>query len=364
MNLLDKRELNTYSNQLIENINLISFNNWKPSIMGTASLKSLLYNADVDLYSVIKYKSKNEALENIKKYFQKIIKRIALNKNVFFVDFKLGYNNNLYQNLNNLESIKKFYDDKKEYLTNEEYNKIKNIDNLDDLKEYTRKLYTLRWKPKEIIDGFKIINGDKKTIEESIEDKGVIKIDVLAYIDSEFVEMTNLFEFYIGNKPLNINENSNVLKQIKDDIKYYYDEKMFMKMLKRIFSLSKINKDKNTIKKLVEIFNSNLGLIYEVSSNLNNIITLTEKLNKSKLETLRNKIINYIQLLKDRLGNVYQFEFPNIIFEAFDKVSNFQDFDKMALYIDKIIKSLNHILNNEVLKEITRKKINYKKYLK
>jgi len=396
--LLEKRPEESFSNKVLDNIQLISFNNFKPSIMGTASLKSQLYSVDLDLYSVIKYKSIKEAKELIEKNFKEIVRRIARNPDIFFMDFKLGYNNELYQTLKTKEEIKEFYNNKKNLLTAEEINKINSIKNLDDLKEYTRKLYTLRWSPREILQGYKIINKqqpktkeeikefykkekipineeelkniqnvkseEKKTISESLDDKSVIKLDILAYIDGEFIEMTNLFEFLVGNKPLNFEEDSNVIKSIKEDIIYYYDEKNYIKMLKRIFTIAKLREHKNIIKKLVDIFNSGLGRTYQVSSNLENIINLIEKLNNTNLEKIRDKIITYIQELKSRLGNVYEFEIPLNFYKEFDKISKIKDFQKMSRSIEDLREKIKMKLNKETLKRIKKDKINFRKYLK
>jgi hypothetical protein len=362
--LLEKRPIESYSNQLLDNIQLISFNNFKPSIMGTASLKSQLYSADLDLYSIIKYKNLKEAKENIEENFKKIVKRIAQNSDVFFMDFKLGYNNELYQKLNNINEIREFYENKKNLLTAEEKNKINLIKNLDDLKEYTRKLYTLRWTPREILQGYKMVNKEKKTISESLDDKSVIKLDILAWIDGEFVEMTNLFEFMVGNKPLNFEEDSNIVKSIKEDIIYYYDERNYIKMLKRIFTVAKIRGDKNIINKLVNIFNSGLGRLYQVSSNLENIINLIEKLNNTNLEKIREKIINYLQELKSRMGNIYEFEIPLKFYDEIDKISKIKDFQKMSLKIEDLREKIKMKLNKETLKRIKKDKINFRKYLK
>jgi len=363
--LLERRPEESFSNKILDNIQLISFNNFKPSIMGTASLKSQLYSADLDLYSIIKYKSMDEAKEKIEDNFKKIVKRIAQNPDVFFMDFKLGYNDELYQTLKTKEEIKEFYNNKKNLLTAEQVEKINSIKNLDDLKEYTRKLYTLRWTPREILQGFKVINKDqKKTISESLDDKAVIKLDILAYIDGEFIEMTNLFEFMVGRKPLNFELDSDIIKSIKEDVVYYYEEKNYIKMLKRIFTIAKVRGDKNMIKKLVEIFNSGLGRTYQVSSNLENIISLIEKLNNTNLEKIREKIITYLQELKSRLGNVYEFEIPDNIYKEFDKISKIKSFQKMGKEIEDLREKIKMKLNKETLKRVKQDKINFRKYLK
>lgn len=365
MNLLEKKPEESIPENIQDNIELISFNNFKPSIVGSSSLKSQLYSVDIDLYSIIKYKSLNNAKESIENNFKKIVKRIALNKDVYFMDFKLGYNNILYQNFKTKDEIKKFYITKKEYLTDKQFEIIQKLDDLDELKEYTRKLYTLRWTPKEIIQGYKIINkNEKKTISESLDDKSVIKIDIIAWLDGEFIEMTNLFEFFIKNKPLNIEEDSNIIKSIKEDIIFYYEDKNYIKMLKRIFAISKIKKDTKNINKLVEIFNSNVGLLYQIYSNLGSIKELIDRLNETNLNKIRERIINFIQLLKGRLGNIYEFEIPLNYYSTLDKISKIKNFNTMKEKIDKLMYNIKLKLNKQTMKLIKNYKINFRKYLK
>jgi len=362
-NLIETRPIETYNNKLVEKIKLISFNNFKISIIGTASLKSQLYNADYDLLQEIEYINLKKAEEEIIKNFRLIIRRIAQNPNVYFIKFKLGYNEELYQKLNTVKEIKDFYKNKKEFLTKEEIEKINSISELDELKEYTTSLYRLRWKPKEIMEGYKIVNGKKKTIEDALSDGSVIKLDILAFLDGEFVDLNNVFEIYAGGKPLSIKD-SNILTGLYEDIKYYYDEKNYVKMLKRIFSISKLNKDKKTIEKITEILNGNIGLSYQVYSNLDNLISLIESLTESKLKNLRDKINSHLQILKNRLGNIYEFNIPLSIFKEFDKIGNIKNFNSMKLRTEKLQNKLKEITNKEAIKVIKKFKLNYKKYLK
>jgi len=362
-NLLEKRDRITYKNKINDTIKLISFNNFKVSILGSASLKSQLYSADYDLTQEIKYKNFETAKKEIIKHFRQIIKRIARNKNVFFIKFKLGFNDELYQEYNTINEIKDFFKKKKKYITKEEYKELMKINDLDELREYTRKLATLRWKPREIMEGYKIVNGKKKTIEDALDDGAVIKLDILAYIDGEFVDLNNLFELYVGNRQLSIKD-SKILSNINKDIIHYYEDKNYIKMLKRIFSIAKIKKDKKIIEKITEILNSGVGRGYEVMSNIDNIYELINALNENKLNDLRPKIEGYIQILKDKLGNIYEFDIPLSFFKEFDKISNLKNFNLMLSRLLNLQKKLKELINKEALRMIKNNKINYKKYLK
>ena len=363
--LLEKKPNNNYKFNIIKNIELISFNNLTPSILGSSSLKSSLYNSDYDLFSRIKYNSFSEAKEKIPYYFKKIVERLNSNPKIFFMDFKAGFDPKLYQTLNNIKNIKLFYKKNKRYLTEEQNKEINKINNLDELKEYTRSIYTLRWSIDNLKKGYKILSKNRKIsfIEAITGYKSVIKIDILSFIDSELVEMSNLFEFYIGNESLNISKDSNILIGIKEDIKNYWEDNKKIKALKRLFSIAKITKQYKLVKQLIKIFNSNLGLLYKTNNDLKNIIDLIENGNKEKLIKNKYNINNFIQILKQRLSNIYEFEFSNSYFKDLDKITKIKTLKGKIKSLEKIVNEFTKILNKETYNYLKQNKININKYL-
>lgn len=369
MKLLEKKNEESLKNKTKKTIALISFNNQKPSLYGSISFKSILYASDYDLFTIVNYdnKSLSEVKNQIRNHFLKILKRINRNDNVFFTDFKCGLNNELYQNLKHLNEIKAFYKSKKSLLTKEQYDFIKRCDDVDELMEYTRKLYILRWTQEEIRKGYKMVNKKKKTFDDAIEDNTLIKIDVIAQIDNEFIEFSNLFEFY--NKDRVINE-KNILvsglkriKELREDVKFYYDNKNYIKMLKRLFSIVRIEKKKSLIEKLIKIFNSNEGLLYQVKTGLETLVLLIEKCKKSKIKQQMNQIKSFIQILKDRTGYIYEFSLPADIYKRFDELTEINDLNKLKDGLEKLSKIILKIVNKQTLKTMRKEKINVKPYL-
>lgn len=360
--ILSRRPDNSYKIKIIKNISLISFNNFKPSILGSASLKSSLYPSDFDLFSEVKYKNIEEAKTNITKQFRDIVKRLKGKKNIFFMDFKAGYDPELVQDFNSISEIKKFYLNKGRFLTLKEQKQIQNLNNLDDLKEYTRQLYTLRWTEKELLSGKKKLRGGREiTLKDCILDKSTIKIDILSFIDNELVEFSNLFEFYAGTKPLNIERDSRVVSNLKKDIKVFWEDNKKMKALKRIFSVAVLKKRKGLVKKLSELFNSNLGILYQTINNFENIVQLlTDKKVQLATGDNINKLNSFIQILKDRLGNISQFKFPEKYFQQIDKITKLKNKKQK---IQKLIKELKEILNKAVVEYLKKNKIKISNFI-
>ena len=98
------------------------------------------------------------------------------------------------------------------------------------------------------------------------------------------MELSIIYEFY--DKKLDKNE---YIKSIEDDIKELIKEGNYYKVLKRLFNLYRIEGD---IKKLIflsDIFNSDLGEIYQKISNLEAIEKILE-FYKDKLDLKRVKV--------------------------------------------------------------------------
>ena len=189
-------------------LSLMSIND-KIELIGSSSNKNLKYKTDYDAQEIISDMDRNEIYEKFVEMFN-VVKKM---KHVFITDFKNGV-----------------YDNS----------------------------YPIRWKHKDVLNGY-IENDDRiyYFVEQLDLRFNVIKIDILAFDNSEneFIE----FSCNYYTKKMEIN----VYKSLMIDAKKYYLEKKFMKMLKRIYSISLIKGNKN-VKTLEKIFNSEIGLLYQL----------------------------------------------------------------------------------------------------
>lgn len=104
-------------------------------------------------------------------------------------------------------------------------------------------------------------------IQDNLNKLDYIKIDMILYIDYKFVEVSVIYQF--SQKIKNFEES------LKEDIKKYLSENNYFKILKRYFSLYLIrqtNADK--LETLIEFFNSKVGYLYSIFSNLDCISEL------------------------------------------------------------------------------------------
>ena len=84
-----------------------------------------------------------------------------------------------------------------------------------------------------------------------------------------------IYYFSTNGKPLN-EEPKDPIKAIKDDIKLLQKQGETFKVLKRQFSLAKINNNTKELKRLSDIFNSDRGKLYKLLSDVRTLGDLLE----------------------------------------------------------------------------------------
>ena len=131
------------------------------------------------------------------------------------------------------------------------------------------KLYFIEFKI-EYIDGTKIklnnVNDIKLNMFKNIS---FIKIDYIVFLDFVFKEVSIMYIFKENDM-----DNDDIIKKLTDDYSELINNGEKFKAMKRVFSVYKIQKDHPNMKKLTSLFNSNLGKIYEINSNLKTILLL------------------------------------------------------------------------------------------
>ena len=144
------------------------------------------------------------------------------------------------------------------------YNEFKRI-----LSFSNDKLYFIEFKI-EYIDGTKIklnnVNDIKLNMFKNIS---FIKIDYIVFLDFIFKEVSIMYIFKENDM-----DTDDIIKKLTDDYSELIDNGENFKAMKRAFSIYKIQKDHPNMKKLTHLFNSTLGKLYEINSNLKTILLL------------------------------------------------------------------------------------------
>jgi hypothetical protein len=316
-----ERQKKYYDNELEDFFNLISYDRNNFRILGSYDNRAIFYPADIDIIEKI-----NNSLSSFIKALQNKIKKISTLDNVYIMDIKMGSvkewevidetayveNGKIYgYNANkSKEKLKDLLNNN--IITKEEYNnwykQLINKPNEEQLQLIKKEIRPnlLRWFPKDIIKGFINYRGYKITIKDALNTGGLNKFDfVLIKQDKMFVDINIVYD--IRNKNIK-NEKAplfNPKKELLNEIKTLKAKGSYFKALKRLFSYSKITNNTKQIVKLYKILNSDLGILHQISSNIELLLLLitTKGYNNKKLKINDMKI--FIDGFIDRLNKIF-----------------------------------------------------------
>jgi len=348
-------------------------------IAGSNSLKNILYPNDVDLFQRVKLheSSKIQAITKIKHELVKIVQNLMNVSDLYIGDIKCGSIEkwNVCGNATIMNGMVTGYDmaeckarlknllDKKVIVKTEfsAFNKLlvknpslKQLFKMQDM----MKLSTIRWTPENIINGYTILrDGTKYKLEDAIT-TGRTKLDVVVFIERRYTEFSIIFDFM--NETTHITPaNTSVGNSLKTDIMYNYVSKNYFKMAKRIFSFSIEAGNTKRVTQLLELFNSELGLLYNVISDVKTLLFVLDNVNNVSFKKMQYEIDQF----KNKLSHIhsinsYVTEQPTVI-RIIDMLSTFpKEKGQKAVFIeelDKLFNILENVLNKnaaEYLKQI------------
>jgi hypothetical protein len=357
-----KRPKKYLSNELKNFLELISFDINNINILGSFNNRAFFYPADIDINEKININKLSSFIKSIREK----IKYISNLDNVFIMDIKLGnikewevvdetsyIENNKIYGYNDEKSKNKLKELlKNKIITNEEYNKwfkmlIKkpNEEELQIIKKEVRP-NLLRWKPKDIIKGFLDYRGYKISMKDAINTGGLFKIDyIIIQKNNYFQDINIVFDIRIKNLKNENGININPKRELENEIKTLKAKGDYFKALKRKFSLSKITNNKNEILRLYKILNSDLGVIHQISSNIELLLILLSESTINK--KINNKLNIFIDGFIDRLNNIisindyfnneqYIINSINNILKTKNKNNKIKKLEKLKLKLDTI----------------------------
>jgi hypothetical protein len=276
----------------------------KFNIIGSASDENILYYSDFDLSTFEKV-----SLESIIKIFQDKFKVAEKDPSIFITDFKCG--------------------------------------------EYRDE--PVRWNKTNIKTGSQIVDGKKITLEECLLMPSTIKMDIVALIDGDFVEFSDNYYLSVnGVKNYSDDEVSKkvLIRELEKSAREYYDEPNYFKYLKRIFSIKTIKG--NSTKKLIDFFNSQVGLLNKSKTDLETLILVLENnFRKPKLED----VCNNIQIIKQNISGVSEVELKSTLYKDLDKICSYKNQTSIIKNLKKVISYILKKVNETTLHFIKKNKI-------
>jgi len=305
MDYLKKKSKNDYNNKLKNVFNFLSISG-KYKIIGSASLKSILYASDYDLNE--EYTSNaNNTYNKVYQIFREKFISAKMNPNIYIIDFKCG-----------------------------------EVDG-----------EPIRWNYKDMLKGRKILSdGSRISFQDCLKMKSTIKLDIIAKVNSVFLDITENYFLKLGsntNFDSDFFNKENNLKSIKQSFDECILEKDFFKALKRSFSykaLKNKTKYKSQLIKLVEFFNSAVGIINKAKNDLNTLIFLIEnKFRKPNIKDIKSNL----QIIKQSLS-------VEPINKTIDNMCNLKSLTSILFKIKKLKDILYSLSNKTTLDFIQKNK--------
>jgi len=383
-NIIETKEFpEDYSNDVVDILTKMSFTDGeKLMILGSMSLRSQLYAGDYDGYEIVENHGRTIEgyLNDLVSQFKKNIKSLDDTPLTYIGDIKCGeinewkilnndikIENNIVKNYDSIESKNKLqYLYRLKIISKIEYDNIFNKLKLSlspseylELKDLL-KYHIIRWKPEEILKGYKtLIDGRKYTLKDGINSDSVCKMDVVSWVNNNrFTDFSVIYQFNFNGKPLN-KVITNIDYSLKENILVYLLQQNYFKMAKRMFAYAKYKKDEHTIKLLTDLFNGDLGRLYQVYGDIGTLEYI--------IETERNLPIKRIEFeidqFRNRLSNI---TLPKFLIERtkilkvidhllkinrLDRSKMLKELRKLKEYIDKILNTYAkyYLINNKLL---------------
>ena len=337
---LDNKPLSSYPKQVLTDLKLLMIDKYHSDFrtIGSSSYRGSLYPSDYDCFESITKDDRDKLIDFFKRNIQRIINVLVHKKHHFVLEVKMGlddrYNINVGECkngafiinpdlpaiINNMYRNHLFDDDEYEEFTRVFSSSSPDQLDYEKLKKIIRKHYIIRWTPHEILAGIKHIPliDEPLTIEEALEAKSPVNIEILSILNNKLVDESNFFQLVFLDKDsqpqlLNLDQNlvtdfkNTFIENLKKNMELLAYSKLEpnpMKTAKRLFSLARITHDKNLMNKIYPIVNSPLGMMYQVKSEIGTVIKLLEHLGNRVPKAI---IKNQVQYIKYRISNMLFF---------------------------------------------------------
>ena len=273
------------NNNAIDVFRLIAYPNGKQEWFGS-SFFPFKYASDYDLFTVIhRHTNLKKLHHDVWTTFKHILKTINKTKDIYFIDFIAGVNQD--------GSAK-------------------------------------HWTPKTI---------KSKAFLNVLDERSIFRLEVVQYMNGRFIPFSNVFEIYNNNKGVNQEKKTiDTNDSLKTDIKKYYERGNLMKVLKRLFIINLNIKNTKLTNKLVNVFQSDIGMINKIKSDLHTMIDVYEKYH-DKITTQR--IINNLQMQKETMANQTAHKFNEKTYKLFNSKA-----DDLSKNMNKLVDEINSVVNS------------------
>lgn len=372
LNIIKQKNWDSLTEQINSAIKLISGPEQKNKIFGSFVYRSQYYPSDIDIHEVVDtIREGDDIYQKMYKILKNIVTDVSKKEKIFFSEIKAGIDERYHIDLYDPQFRFKVYDlFRDKLLTRDEIEKVNGLyylwkkkqdnDAYDELKEFIRQKYTLRWSKDEIMKGYKILIGNKKIqFVDAIKVLTPIKIDIWAPINGRYIEITNFYFLVKYNKKkqtftiLNADIKNYVASMLEQIVKL--SSKLFynpFKMAKRIWGIARQTKNIFLLKRLTPLFQGSAAIINKILAEIEVIILMYENVDKLPYDIIQKQIDEF----KLRLSYIYDIDFDDEkVYQLIDKViGQIRNRDKVIeilLDVEEYLKSVRNEYSERWLRE-------------
>jgi hypothetical protein len=340
----------------------MSFTPGNAHVVGSNSLKSQLYAGDYDALEYVDFRTIGQIVQR----FQDIIREVTHIPSTFIADIKCG-------------SVDEWVVVPPE-LTPENYTKLRpsmrarlsilKQEGIIQPEEYREaiallpktpltlyqvlslkkaiRFNVLRWKPADILAGHLTHRGYTFDLEKVLGTPIITKLDVVSWVNNNrYTDFSIIYLFKVSGIPLNVDV-QDFVPLIQNDCLTLMTEGKYYKAAKRIFALTRILKPINTklLSQLTQIFNSDLGIIYQIKSDIETLESISNHREVTRQASLE------IALMIGRLANVQESLYLKQEDALLTSIRALAKDPFNSSISTHVIRSLDQILNQETLSRL------------
>lgn len=231
-------------------------------VVGSGSLKEIEYAADLDLMEYVEFGRNLEVYECVLDVFREKYRTAHASKSIWITDFKCGV-------LPGGQPI--------------------------------------RWTRQSINTGHQFIEDRKVMFVDCLQQKSIIKMDVISLVDELFTEFSEMYFINFGDfKTYNpiTTKKENIETNLLLDVKAYTEKGNYYKALKRLFAYLRISETNPFVmNSLVNFFNSKVGELASFNSDLELITIMLEQ----KFRLVKEKdIIHNLKYIEKNINPLFK----------------------------------------------------------
>jgi len=258
--------------------------------IGSAADPNIKYASDIDLQE--NYKTDDFFPTILRKFQEKFVK-VERNKDIFITDFKCG----MFRG------------------------------------------QPVRWNKHTIKAGYQTIDGIRIEFIDCLQEKSLIKMDIIALINGVFTEFSNNYYFIFSTgfstMPIKGNKITDIFLM---EFQRYLKAKRYFKALKRLYSYFKAKKNKQYQSKLLEFFNSSVG---KLNYQINGLGIIADVIDNPFRHSKKSSVNYNLLIIKKNLSPEYQSQIDGIL-----KRSTLQ---LMKIEIQQVIQQLTEVVNEKTI---------------